>query len=223
MAELLGWSIERPLFTVNDAQRTLSIERPSLREKLSRMTRRGDLTRIERGKYTVHYDPMVYASYVEVPSYVSLWSGLRFYQLTTQQPTGVQVVVAVNRPDLEGVSFHQSGRLFGFGKERYDRFEIFVADEERLLIDCLSRNQVPVAATSELLTVVDIEKTVAYAERFGRKSVMKRLGYLFDHVRGQVVEALRVRDRNYPLLDLTGPAEGEPDGDWRLRVNTNAL
>lgn len=62
MDTLLEWAADRPLFTLNDAERHLEVTRASLREKLSRMTRRGELRRIERGKYTVHEDPLIYAT-----------------------------------------------------------------------------------------------------------------------------------------------------------------
>lgn len=221
MADLLRWADERPLFTVNEAERATGMNRASLREKLSRLTGRGALTRVERGKYTVHDDPMIYATYVATPSFISLWSGLRFYDLTTQQPTRVQVIVPVNRSDLPDVDFHSSSQLFGFGRQRYDRLEVFVADRERLLLDCLSRKQVPVTDLVDLVDAVDVETAVDYADRFGRKAVKKRLGYLFEELRGIRIEALDVADRNYPALDLTRPAEGETDSRWRIVVNAD--
>jgi len=220
---LRAWAEERPLFTLNDAQRATGMNRPSLREKLSRMTRRGDLVRIERGKYTVHLDPMIYATYVETPSYISLWSGLRFYDLTTQQPTKVQVIAATNRPDLAEVDFYYSDDMFGFGRERYGGFDVFVADEEKLLLDCLARKQVPVSELVALVEVVDVDRATDYALRLGRNSVKKRLGYLLDVTRGTFVEDLKVGDRNYPRLDLTRPNEGETDPRWRLTVNTDVV
>lgn len=223
MTDLVEWAADRPLFTVNEAERALGMERPSLREKLSRLARRGDLKRIERGKYTVHDDPTIYATYVEIPSYVSFWSGLRFYDLTTQQPTRVQVVTATGRTDLESVAFYYSGLMFGFGKRRYREFDVFVADRERLLIDCLTRREVSVTDLVELVEAVDTARTVEYAERFGRNATKKRLGYLFERVRGETVEAFRVRDRNYPALDLAGPEGGASNADWRLTVNADVV
>lgn len=221
MVELVEWATDRSMFTLNDAERVLGMERASLREKLSRMARRGEVQRIERGKYTVHNDPMIYATYVETPSYITLWSALRYYDLTTQQPTQVQVMTATNRDDLDDIEFYQSGRMFGFGRRRYDGHEIFVADKERLLLDCLSRKQVSVADLTDLLEEIDPELATEYATRFGENVVKKRVGYLLESVRGVSVESLRVSDRNYPVLDLTGPDTGEPDPRWRVTVNAD--
>lgn len=223
MADLQEWAADRPLFTLNEAERALGIKRATLREKLSRLTDRGDLIRIERGKYTVHADPVIYATHIETPSYLSLWSGLRWYDLTTQQPTHVQVIAATSRDDPEGVEFFTSKTLFGYGKHRYDGFEVFVADRERLLIDCLTRSQVSVAELTELVSVADIEKAVRYADRYGKNALKKRLGYLFEHLRGEVREDLQVDDRNYPVLDLARPVDGPTDPAWRLRVNSDAV
>lgn len=223
MTELLAWANHRPLFTLNDAQRALGMKRASLREKLSRLARRGEINRIERGKYSVHDDPMIYATHIETPSYASLWSALRYYDLTTQQPTKVQVMTPTGRTDLPEVVFYQSSQLFGFGRRRYEDFEVFVADEERLLLDCLSRKEISVTDLSELLETIDPERAAAYAERFGRNAVKKRVGYLLERVRDVTIDDLRVSDRNYPLLDLAGPDDGDPDSRWRLRVNVDVV
>lgn len=223
MVDLLEWAASRPLFTVNEAARVVDLTRGSLHEQLSRLSKRGDIYRVERGKYTVHEDPLIYATYVETPSYLSLWSGLRFYDLTTQLPTQVQVMIAHSRADLEEIQFFASSNLFGFGRHRYEGFEIFVADPERLLIDCLSRTGVPVPALRELIETVDPEKCVDYAARFGRNPVKKRVGYLLEHWRDVSKEELRVDDRNYPPLDLTAPHDGTVDPEWRLEVNRDVV
>ncbi|MFB6133326.1 MAG: type IV toxin-antitoxin system AbiEi family antitoxin domain-containing protein [Halanaeroarchaeum sp.] len=223
MDDFVTWARQRPLFTVNEAARATDITRPSLREKLSRLARRGDLIRVERGKYTAHEDPLIFATYIETPSFISLWSGLRYYDVTTQQPNTVQVIVPDGRTDLETVEFYSSSDMFGFGKRRYRDFDIFVADEERLVLDCLARKAVPVSELSELITMIDIDTATDYAERLGRNAVKKRLGYLLEEIRGTVVADLRPQDRNYPVLDLTGPRNGETDPRWRLTVNTDVI
>lgn len=222
MVELIEWATERPLFTLNEADRAFDLTRESLREQLSRLVSRGELNRVERGKYTIHDDPLIYATHIETPSYLTLWSGLRFYDLTTQQPTRIQVMTSNPRDDLPAIKFHVSSDLFGFGKRRYRDFEVFVADEERLLIDCLSRRGVPVSALDELLETVDPNRCVEYALRFDRKAVTKRVGFLLEHAQGTVRDELRVDDRNYPRLDLNGADVGDSNAKWRLQVNTDA-
>lgn len=47
------------------------MQRASLREKLFRPVQRSEPKRAGRGKYTVHEDPMIYATYFENPSFLS--------------------------------------------------------------------------------------------------------------------------------------------------------
>lgn len=223
VVDLVEWAADRPTFTVNEAERVTGLTRASLREKLSRLAKRGELNRIERGRYTVHDDPLIFATHIETPSFLSLWSGLRFYDLTTQQPTRVQVIAATNRGDLADIDFYYSSDMFGFGRERYAGFDVFVADEERLLLDCLARDRVPVSEVRDLVSMVDVETVTRYADRFDSTAVKKRLGYLLDVVRGESVAELRIRDRNYPVLDLTRSDEGTTNARWRLRVNTDVI
>lgn len=222
MHELTSWAADRPLFRVTDAQRHVELTPQSLHQTLHRLVDRGELHRLERGVYTAHDDPLIYATHIETPSFLSLWSGLRFYDLTTQQPTTLQVLVARARPALDKIRFYQTRALFGYGRHHYQGFEVFVADRERLLVDCLARPEVPVGALAELLAEVAVDRTITYAQRYGQAAVQKRVGYLLERHRGVDVTALRVDDRNYPPLDLAGPAKGPTDPDWRLRVNADA-
>jgi predicted transcriptional regulator of viral defense system len=221
--DLLEWAEERPLFNLNQAERYTGLERDSLRVKLSRMAGRGDLLRIERGKYTVHDDVFIYASHIEKPSYISLWSALDFYGLTTQEPTQVQVVHSGNRDDLPKIEFYQTQNMFGFEREKYRGFDIFIAEKEKLLIDALSFGKIPVDELVDLVEEIDIETTVEYIRRNGGNAVSKRAGYLIQRVRGEKIEELKVDDSNYPLLDLTQSKSGGNSSEWRLKVNNDAF
>ena len=222
MGELLDWAEEEPLFNLNQAERITGLERDSLKVKLSRLVKKGKLQRIEKGKYTVHEDSFIYASHVQRPSYISLWSGLDYFGLTTQEPTKTQVICSNNRKDLEDIEFYKSREMSGFRKERYRSFEIFVAEKERLLIDCLRYGNVPVDELEPLVEEIDIEKSIEYLNRFGSNPVSKRAGYLIQKLRGEKVEELKREDSNYPLLDLTKQEDGEIDSEWRLKVNNDA-
>ncbi|MDY6765214.1 MAG: hypothetical protein SV377_05960 [Halobacteria archaeon] len=223
MVDLREWAEERPAFNLNEAQRALNGERNYLKLKIHRAVERGEIKRIQRGVYTAHSDPLIYSTHIEKPSYVSLWTGLRYYDLTTQVPTKVHVMTGKDREDLGEVVFHYTKYMFGFRKQIYRGFEISVAEKEKLLIDCLSRSEVPVSELTELIEDVEIRRFVELAERTSNKSLKKRAGYLFEEVREETVEELKTDDRNYPLLDLTQSDEGEINSEWRLKVNTNAV
>ena len=223
MVDLEEWAKERPMFTLNEAERATEIGREYLRKKLSRMVRDERLYRIERGKYTFHDDPMIYATHIQKPSYLSFWSALSYYNLTTQQPTKIQVVSGKRHEDLEDFEFTFSKNMFGFRKDRYNGFEINVAEKEKLLIDVLMSDKVPLDELKELFEEVEIEKTVQYARKADRNSVKKRLGFLFENIIGEEILELQVKDGNYPLLDLTKPEKGYKSSKWGLVVNNSAF
>lgn len=223
MVGFLEWAEDRPLFNLNQAARFTGLSKDSLKVKLSRKVKSGEIYRIERGKYTAHSDSLIYASHVEVPSYVSLWSAMDFYNLTTQQPSMVQVICSRNREDLQGIEFYSSGKMFGYIRKRYRGFEVFVAEKERLLLDVLNLGKVPVEELEELVNKVDLEKTVEYVQRFDSNTLSKRTGYLIQKVRGETLEELRIEDSNYPVLDLTKTEIGETNSEWRLKVNNDVI
>ncbi len=220
--ELVAWAGDRPVFTVNEVERGLGMERESLRVLLHRAVEQNAVRRIERGVYTVQDDVQVYATRIETPSYMSLWSGLRWYDLTTQLPGAVQVMVGRSRPDVDQVRFYRTQHMFGFTKEQYKGFDVFVAEPEKLLIDCVSRREVSVSALDELVRTVDIETVTAYCRETGVNAVCKRVGYLLEVVRDTVVEDLeQYVDHNTTKLDLSRPTAGRRHERWNVVVNAD--
>jgi predicted transcriptional regulator of viral defense system len=221
--KLLSWAEDKPLFNLNQAQRQLEIKRNSLKVKLSRLVDKEKLNRIEKGKYTVSNDPIIYASHVETPSYISLWAALNFYNLTTQQPTKTQIICSKNRNDLPNIEFYESKNVFGYTKTKYRGFEIFIAEKEKLFLDILKFGKVPVEELEQLANEIDYEKLVEYAQRIHNNAVSKRAGLLIQKFTGQTLEELKIEDSNYPLLDLTKNEKGDTNSEWRLKVNNNAF
>ncbi len=220
--DLLSWAQTRPIFTLNEAERALGQKRAYIRLKLHRLAKRGQLIRIERGKYTAQDDTMIYASYIETPSFFSYWTALRYYDLTDQQPTRLHVVTRRNRTDLQGIKFHSTQSMFGYRRRPYRGFQIFVADKERLLLDCLSKATVPIEELQELAQEIDEAKTIQYCEEFGYSSLAKRAGYLLERAGKKTGPLLELIDHNYTPLDLSKPERGERNRRWKIVVNSDA-
>lgn len=221
MNKIKSWAEDRPLFTLNDVERISGLDREYLRVKLHRMVEKKELKRVERGKYTVHEDPLIYATHIETPSFFSYWTALRYYNLTTQEPSRLQVMTRKNRKNLAKIEFHSSTRIFGYRKHQYKGFEIFVADKERLLLDCLSRKIVPVDELTELLEEVDGEKMIGYTKKFENKALSKRVGYLLEEFGENMEQLQEFIDHNYTVLDLSKPEEGEKNPRWKVLVNAD--
>ncbi|PTD93892.1 hypothetical protein C9439_05375 [archaeon SCG-AAA382B04] len=221
MADIFEWAEERPLFTLNDLERRFNHDRKYLRLKLHRMVERDKLIRVERGKYTVHDDPMIYATYIETPSFFSYWTALRYYNLTTQQPTRLHVVTRKNRKDIESIIFHSSKNIFGYGKKRYQNFQVFIAEEEKLLLDCLNGKTVPVEELKGLVKKVDKKKIVEYCSKFDSRALCKRAGFLLERAGKDVDKLQNQVNHNYTPLDLSKPREGEKNSRWKILVNSD--
>jgi len=202
-------------------EREFGHDRGYLRLKLHRIVEKGNLIRVERGKYTVHRDPMIYATYIETPSFFSYWTALRYYNLTAQQPSRLQVVARRSRPNLGDIEFYSSSRIFGYERRPYRDHHIFVADKERLLLDCLGAAVVPVEELVELAREADAETVMLYSEEFQSRSLAKRAGYLLEQA-GKPMEGLQAQvDHNYVPLDLSKPAEGKRSPRWKIVVNAD--
>lgn len=221
MLEILEWAGKRPLFTLNDLERKFAYDRKYLRLKLHRMVEKNDLIRVKRGKYTVHDDPMIYATYIETPSFFSYWTALRYYNLTTQQPSRLHVVTGKNRGGLKDIKFHSSKSIFGYEKKIYRDFQIFVADKERLLLDCLSKDTVPVEELTELTREVDKTKIIKYCEKLQSKALSKRAGFLLEKTGREMKKLQEQIGHNYVPLDLSKPRGGERNSRWKIVVNAD--
>ena len=80
-----------PVFTVNDLARILNKKQEYIKTLLYRLKKRDLVYRLERNKYTIYDDAFLVASLLYFPSYISLWSALRFYNLTEQLPKKIFV------------------------------------------------------------------------------------------------------------------------------------
>lgn len=222
--ELLEKLRKLPLFTENDAAKIVNKSQKYIRTLLYRMCKSGFIKRIERGKYTPHKDPLIFLSYITTPSYIGLWTALRYYGMTGQQPFSFFVITLFPKKSInyEGIriKFAATKHMFGYKKERYSDFDIFISDREKTIIDSLLF-KIPVQDVNVALEDKEInhEKLANYAKRTGNAALMKRLGYLLEKRKGKSY-GLRPLDSNYALLDYHGKGTGKKDAKWRVIINT---
>jgi predicted transcriptional regulator of viral defense system len=216
---------QRPVFTENDIAKILNKGAAYVRILLHRLHVQGYIHRLERGKYTLYEDPLIYASHLITPSYFSLWTGLRYHNLTTQQPQNIFVLCSRPKKSIKvgrtKVIFTQSKHLFGYKKERYADFDIFVAEPEKAIIDSLLF-RIPLEYVIEALEApgekINYPQLAKYAQRTGNKSLIKRLGYLLEKITGQTY-GLAPLDYNYVALDYNGRRKGIKHKKWRVIIN----
>ncbi len=216
--------VERlPLFSENDVAKIINKSPEYIRTLLYRLHKNGLIRRVENGKYTVYDDPMVFSSYIVLPSYLSLWTALRYYNMTEQQPYSVFVMVPSPKKSLTfaktPIAFFSTKHMFGYKKERYNDVDIFMAEREKAIIDSLLF-RIPMADIKTALESeeVDLKKLSEYAQRTASISLMKRLGYLLETLKGSSY-GLKALDNNYVRLDYLAKKRGKKDKKWKLIIN----
>src|SRR3989344_4609957 len=99
--ELLKILQAYPLFTENDISKILNKNPAYIKNLLYRIKKRNLIYQIERGKYTLYDDPILFASSIYTPSYISLWTAFRYYNLTEQLPKTIFIMVPKPRKSLK--------------------------------------------------------------------------------------------------------------------------
>lgn len=220
----------RPAFTGADAARVLGVARTSTAVTLHRWVRAGRIRRVARGHFALaDADPLVVASSLAVPGYVSFLAGLAHHGRTTQLPRDIDLVASRRRPvaHFGGTRIRtvvlRPGRLIGYRQELLRGGVVMIGDPEKIIVDCLLLPRVcPLGPVAEAFGhPVDIERLVRYAAVAGSSACRKRIGYLAD------LAGLDIRDRlqeagllpSYEPLNPLLPRRGERDPRWKLIVN----
>jgi predicted transcriptional regulator of viral defense system len=243
-------SIERPTVSADDVVRRVGGTGRSAHLVLSRLARKGWLTRLRRGVYTlvplssrsgraVVEDPLATAMELFAPCYVSGWTAAQHWELTEQIFNAIVIYSA--RPQRRGLQ--QAGgvtyrvrrvpedTIFGTTKIWSGTLPVHMATMHRTVIDVLDapemggggRQTLDIARAYWRHPDRDPDELLVLAQRLGRGSVFKRLGFTAERFADPGVAWL---DRckaglstGIALLDPAGPRRGSTVARWRLRVN----
>lgn len=214
-----------PLFRENDVAKIVNKKPEYIKTLLYRLEKRKLIYRIERGKYTCYDDALLFVSYIYVPSYISLWTAIRYYNLTEQLPKTIFVMVPKSRKSLKflniTIEFIKTKYFFGFKKDRYRDFDIFIAEPEKAIIDSLLSKKTPLDEIEKAIKTrqFDINKLLSYAIKTKNKSLIKRLGFILEENNIKCERLKGFVDANYVLLDLMLNKTGKKNEKWRIIDN----
>ena len=199
---------------------------------IHRQKKTGQITELERDKYTVQKDPFLVASRVTWPSYISMWSALRYHNLTEQLPQTIWVVTTKKRRNARiefagtAISFVivSPKYFFGYDKVDFEGFDIFVADPEKSIVDSMLFRKVSVSEISEILSrnleSLRPARLIDYAIRTGNKALIKRIGFMLERFGVPSFNKLgKFIYRASTPLDYSLPAEGDLDDKWHILEN----
>lgn len=214
-----------PLFTFNEFVRIIAKTQKYTRTYLYRLKKEYHIFQVERGKYTVFDDPMIISSHVMIPSYISFWTAIRLHNLTEQLPLDIMIAVPKSKKTIKfqgtKIRFFKTKHMWGYKKQKYMDFDIFVAEKEKCIIDALSLKNTPFDEIVKAIRTKDFEtkKLIEYAIKTGNKSLIKRLGYLMENFGLKTEELARHLDNNYILLDWSETKKEKKDKKWKIIVN----
>ncbi len=110
-------------------------------------------------------------------------------------------------------------------------FRIPITDKERTLMECFAWPRMfggmgeALGITEEHLNELDMNRLVDYALRYGKTSLIKRLGWSLEHLgvsKNKWGPLLVIPSSGYKVLDPTKPKKGEYDSKWMLLNNLAA-
>ena len=216
------------------------------------LRRKGWLERASWGKYLVipseagpealaETNLLALASRVADPYYIGYSSAAEHYGLTTQHRRVIFVVTPARvreRRVGEGrvqVVNPKPGKFFGFSPVDVFGFKIMMSDREKTAIDCVDRPNLAggVAEAASILAVAsrrwDWPKSAEYLERIDSTALIRRFGWLVDHVKAEMPGDIRERllrlaargPRTWMGPNPTSKVLGAIgyDRTWRLFVN----
>jgi predicted transcriptional regulator of viral defense system len=187
---------------------------------------------LEKNKYTLNKEPLIIASNILWPSYLSCWSALRYHNLTEQLPQTFTVLTTKTRKKKEinlensKVKFIQTKPqyFFGYKKERYGDFDIFIAEKEKALIDSALFKELSFSEICEIIKNnkedLDIDLLVGYLIKIKNSSLIKRFGFLLDFLGIDKYHKLKgFINYNYIPLDYALVKKGKKDKKWGVIKN----
>ena len=197
-----------------------------------RLKKEGLIFEIEKNKYSVNKNPLIVASNIIWPCYISFWTALRYYNLTEQLPHIISVITTRARKKMKidygntKIIFTKTRQkhFFGYKKERYQDFDIFIAEKEKALLDSALFKKV---SFSEIYGIIrdnvddiNIDLLLSYLIKIKNKALIKRFGFLLNKLNINKYSRLKkFIDYKYIPLDYSLPPQGKKDRKWKVINN----
>ncbi len=178
-----------------------------------------EFRRIEKGKYYLSgTDIYEIASNILAPSYISILSALRYYNLITQMPNTIDVISTRQHKELflEGYKVRfvklSKKRVFGYKIEEgafIAEIEKAIVDSVYLGIDYSYLNE----ALQNCIKEIDIEKLKKYAMAMDSKIIINKIGFMLEELGVNAEDLIDNRSMRYAVINGTANINSR----WRVR------
>jgi predicted transcriptional regulator of viral defense system len=225
-----------PTFNVNTVANIIEKDSPYTRLYLNRLKQRKIIHQLQRNVYTVQEDPLIIASRISWPSYISLWAALRYHNLTEQLPHTITVITTqsksrreISLPNTRIIFEHiRPAWFFGFTKITISDFEVFMAEPEKALIDALLLKRISVSEIYSILQHhlkdLSTERLVEYILKTQNQALAKRFGWMLGSLGDQnVVQLKQLTYGTLIPLDYSRPCKGKKDSYWGIIMNIGEI
>ena len=193
---------------------------------LERLANKNILRKVKKGKYTSSTNIYAIATHLVFPSYISFWSGIAYKNKTEQILNTIFVACSkkTRNVNFEGykIIFIKLSKknFFGYKKEIAGNEELFVADNEKLLIDCLlfpkySGNMDEIIKLVES-TDFDKEKLTNYLQIIKNNSLNQKVSFLLENYKNVELN-LKIKAKNYAYLPIK--YKMKTNKKWRIKFN----
>ncbi len=215
------------IITISDAARLIKKSRNYAALYLDRLEHREIVDRIEKGKYALpNTHPLVIATNLIIPSYISFLSGLAYYHKTTQIPRIIQVVTTKSKKRIkyknEEIQFINFKKTFGYNREKIADGYVFIGEMEKIIIDSLFLPKYcPITETMQAIgSRLDVRKLIDYALKMDSIVVIKRLGYILELNDIDIYKKVKkYLNKRYDLLNPQLPPTNKNNTKWKLKIN----
>lgn len=232
--DILRETKKYPTFNLSTFSNIINKDTSYAKLFLYRLKKRNLVHQIQRDVYTTYDDPFLIASRIIWPSYISLWSAFRYYHLTEQNPQ-VIFVITTRKKRKNSIRFMHTTILFdyikpkyffGYRKERYNDFEIFIAEPEKALLDAVLLKKISLSEIYSILkeniATIQIEKLINFVNNADHSCLSKRIGWMLDTLGFDHHKALNVTDTYLPL-EYAKALKGIKNKKWKVVENMEVL
>ena len=194
---------------------------------------------LEAGKsgsenYTLH--SFTIASFLADPYYIGYLSALNFHGLTDKTPS--MVYVATQEPHRSRIVLDNKikfitvvpRKFFGIMETKIENQKVLVSSKEKTIVDCLDHPEYCEGVEEVARAIyfgkneLDFSKLASMSEKIGNRAVLKRLGYISDHLNiRQLKQLMKYVDvsSGYSLLDPTAKRTGKIIEKWKIVANVS--
>ena len=230
------------IITIDKASNILKIKKRKLWDIFHRLEKKLWLERIEKGKYMIvpFYakkgwleHPFVIASNLIKNYYISYRTALAHYGLTEQIPVYIYIATTERKNKseykLQNYIFKfiriNKKKFFGFKSISISNKEVFIAEKEKVIIDCLDKEKYAGTIIEVVKALnnkdINVNKLKKYAINMNNYSLIRRLGYLLEMLKKDCsgLEKKVGSYRNIYLSTILPAKNVETNKKWKLIIN----